>query len=101
MSRVAVEPNPEFVARVKELFKPDDTLLVMCRSGGRSAISVNALSEAGFKNVYNIVDGMEGDLVKDPDSLYNGQRMKNGWKNSGVPWTYQPNPERMRVSRPQ
>ena len=29
--------------------------------------------------------GMEGDPVKDPDSVFVGQRLKNGWKNSGVP----------------
>jgi hypothetical protein len=68
----------------------------MCRSGGRSAISVNLLTEAGFKNVYNIIDGMEGDKVEDPESIDHGKRMKNGWKNSGSPWTYTLDPERMR-----
>ncbi len=52
----------------------DDTLLVMCRSGGRSAMSINLLAEAGFKNVFNIIDGMEGDLVKDPESGLQGKR---------------------------
>lgn len=33
----------------------------MCRSGGRSAAAVNLLAGAGFTNVYNITDGMEGD----------------------------------------
>jgi hypothetical protein len=50
---------------------------------------------AGFTNVHNIIDGMEGDQVKDPDSLFMGQRLKNGWKNSGLPWTYDLTPERM------
>jgi rhodanese-related sulfurtransferase len=86
---------PDFVSRVKEVAKPDDTLMVMCRSGGRSALAVNALGQAGFKNVYNITDGMEGDAVKDPDSVFRGQRLVNGWKNSGLPWTYQIDPERM------
>ena len=38
---------------------------------------------------------MEGDVVKDPDSVFQGQRLKNGWKNSGCPWTYQLTPDRM------
>jgi len=94
----AMKPNPEFIAQVKGFTEPSDTILVMCRSGGRSAMAVNRLAEAGFTNVYNITDGMEGDAVKDPESLYLGQRLRNGWKNSGIPWTYQPDPEHMRFT---
>ena len=89
--------NPDFLAQVKELFAPEDTILITCRSGGRSAIAVNLLAENGFKNAYTITDGMEGDMVKDPESLYNGKRMKNGWKNSGVPWTYTIDPAKMKL----
>jgi hypothetical protein len=42
-----------------------------------------------------IIDGMEGDMVDDPDSVFHGKRMKNGWKNSGLPWNYDLDPERM------
>ena len=69
--------------------------MVMCRSGGRSAIAVNMLAQAGFKNVYNITDGVEGDVVDDPGSVFQGQRLRNGWKNSGCPWTYKCAPDRM------
>ena len=85
----------DFVARVQQIANPDDKLLVMCRSGGRSAMAVNMLAKAGFKNVYNITDGMEGDSVKDPNSVYQGQRLVNGWKNSGVPWTYKVKPDQV------
>ena len=88
-----VEPNPDFISRVKSLFAPTDTILVMCRSGDRSAMAVNALVKAGFVNVYNIIDGMEGDKVDETGSLYHGKRMKNGWKNCGAPWTYDVNPD--------
>jgi rhodanese-related sulfurtransferase len=90
-----MKPLADFVSRVKEVSKPEDTLMVMCRSGGRSAIAVNMLAKAGLKNVYNITDGMEGDTVGDTDSVFQGQRMKNGWKNSGCPWTYNLTPDRM------
>ncbi|MGB5525365.1 MAG: rhodanese-like domain-containing protein [Gemmatimonadota bacterium] len=93
----AMKPDPTFASRVKELFTPEDTLLVMCRSGGRSAMAVNLLAEAGFKNVYNIIDGMEGDKVDEEGNVFHGKRMKNGWKNSGLPWTYQLDPDRMRL----
>ena len=61
-----MQPLPDFVSRVGEVAKPDDTLMVMCRSGSRSATAVNLLADAGFTQVYNITDGMEGDAVKDP-----------------------------------
>ena len=94
-----MKPLADFVSRCSEVAKPDDTLLLMCRSGGRSAIAVNLLAEAGFKNVYQILDGMEGDAVEDPDSVFLGQRSKNGWKNSGCPWTYKLTPERMMLPK--
>ncbi len=87
--------NPDFVSLVQEVAKPTDTLLVMCRSGGRSAMAVNQLAAAGFKNAYNIIDGMEGDKVEDPESVFDGKRMKNGWKNSGLPWVYDIDPEKI------
>ena len=88
------KPNPDFVAGVKKLTKPTDTLLLMCRSGGRSAMAVDQLAAAGFKVVYNITDGFEGDKVEDPESVFFGKRMRNGWKNS-APWTYGIDPEKI------
>ena len=85
----------DFVARVREVAKPDETLMVMCRSGGRSAMAVNQLAAAGFKHVYNIIDGMEGDTVDDSRSIFVGQHLVNGWKNSGCAWTYKLTPDRM------
>ena len=86
---------PDFVDRVKEVAKKEDLLMMICRSGGRSAMAVNLLARAGFTNVYNVIDGVEGDKVSDPESLFKGQRMKNGWKNSGCPWTYNLTPDRL------
>lgn len=85
-----MKPLPDFASRVKQVAKPDDTILVTCRSGGRSALAANALAQAGFKNVHNIIDGMEGDGNGDSDSAPQG-----GWKNSGCPWTKKLTPERM------
>ncbi len=90
--------NPDFIPRMKSLFMPADLLLVMCRSGVRSALAVNLLARAGFVNVYTIIDGMEGDKVNDPGSPDHGKRMKNGWKNSGLPWTYDVNPALMSLT---
>ncbi len=34
-------------------------------------------------------------MVEDPNSVFLGQRLVNGWKNSGCPWTYKLTPDRM------
>jgi rhodanese-related sulfurtransferase len=97
-NQLAVESNPDFITEVRRQFKPTDTILVMCRSGDHSAMAVNALAKAGFVNVYNIIDGMEGDMVDDPTSKHYGKRMKNGWKICGSPWTYDVNPQQTCLS---
>ena len=87
--------NPSFIAEVGQKFKRSDTILVICRSGNRSAAAVNAMAAAGFKIAYSVTDGFEGDRVKDPSSSLHGKRLKNGWRNSGIPWTDQLNPQLM------
>ena len=83
--------NPNFIAEVGQKFKPSDTILEICRSGNRSAAAVNAMAAAGYKIAYSVTEGFEGDRVKDPASSSHGKRLKNGWKNSGLPWTDQLN----------
>ena len=87
--------NPDFVELVKERFSPEDTLLVTCRSGGRGAMAINLLAGEGFTTAYNILDGVEGSRIDDPDSVFDGMRRKNGWQMSGLPWTYDLDPDRM------
>jgi rhodanese-related sulfurtransferase len=84
----AMKPNPNFVEEINQRFAKDDTILVMCRSGNRSAASADLLAKAGFTRVYNVTDGFEGDKINDPQSPNKGKRLKNGWKNSNLPWTY-------------
>ena len=47
------ELNPNFVAEVASIAEPSDILLVMCRSGDRSARAVNMLAAAGFTNAFH------------------------------------------------
>ena len=84
---------PDLVARVQAVAKPDDTIMLMCRSGARSAIAVNMLAKAGFTKAYNIVDGMEGDTAPEPGDPGHGKHTVNGWKNAGCPWTYAESPD--------
>jgi rhodanese-related sulfurtransferase len=95
----SVGPNQEFLSSVKKVYSPTDTILVTCRSGERSALAVNILANGGFVNVYNVIDGFEGDKVNDPENVYHGKRMKNGWRNSGLPWTYNMNQDLIWLSK--
>ena len=92
------DPNPDFVSTAQEEFALDDTILVYCATGGRGAMAVNFLAQAGFVNVYNIINGLEGDRVNDPGSVYHGKHMRNGWKNVGLPWGYDFHPDLMWAS---
>ena len=83
--------NKNFVADINKALKKkglnkNDTIILMCRSGKRSASAVNVLKDNGYTKVYSVVDGYEGGKVK--KGANKGKRMKDGWKNSGLPWTY-------------
>jgi len=61
----------------------DPIIILMCRSGARSARAVDILADYGYTRVYSVVDGFEGDKDK-----ATGKRTVNGWKNAGLPWHY-------------
>lgn len=96
-TQLVTKSNPNFVSEVKEWAKPGDRILVMCRSGGRSAKAINKLAEAGFTNAYNVVDGMEGDLITDQTNANYGKRKLNGWMNASLPWSYAVDRDHMRL----
>lgn len=79
--------GPELARRMSAAgLGKDDTVILMCRSGDRSARAVNLLADLGYTKVYSVVDGFEGDAAK--DGAHAGQRVINGWKNANLPWTY-------------
>jgi rhodanese-related sulfurtransferase/cytochrome c553 len=87
-------PNSAFTMRVKELVESrgldkDAPIYLICRSGHRSAKAANLLNLAGYKNVYSVIDGFEGDKAK--EGPRKGERVVNGWKNAGLPWSYKLN----------
>ena len=79
-------PNDHFVQDLQVRFKNDDTLIFMCRSGGRSLRASQAAQAAGFKKVINVTDGFEG--RKDDQ----GRFTIGGWKPAGLPYTYDVDP---------
>ena len=87
--------NPNFEAGISKALKDrkltkDSSVILMCRSGGeRGAPSAKALEGKGYTKVYVVVDGFEGGTVKDGERK--NWRLLNGWKNSGLPWSYRIN----------
>ena len=94
-----MQKNANFIADIEKALAnkgltKDDAIIIMCRSGGtRGAPAANGLFEKGFKKVYVVTDGFEGGTLKKGDKK--GWRLKNGWKNSGLPWSYKLNKEKM------
>ncbi|BBB26590.1 rhodanese-like domain-containing protein [Amphritea japonica] len=84
--------NAQLAAKLAEAgATPDTTIIIMCRSGSsRSAPAVNLLATKGYTQVWTVVDGFEGSTLKEGNSK--GVRALNGWRNSGLPWSYKIDP---------
>ena len=91
-------PNPDFLSQF-EVWALDkgvdktDPIVLICRSGDRSAMSADLLGRYGYTNVWSVVDGFEGDKAKDGPNK--GKRAVNGWKNAGLPWSYNVDPNKV------
>jgi rhodanese-related sulfurtransferase len=84
-------PNPDFLSNFEywaldKGTEKSDPVLLICRSGDRSALGADFLAKQGYTHVWSVVDGFEGDLAMDGPKQ--GQRAVNGWKNAGLPWSY-------------
>ena len=94
-----MKKNPDFAATIvraleKRGLSKATPVILMCRSGGeRGAPSAKALDGLGFEKVYVVVDGFEGGTLK--DGPHKNWRLKDGSKNSGLPWSYKLNKAKM------
>lgn len=52
-------PNPDFIRVMRANFAPDTSLLLSCRTGGRSARAAQMLEAFGFTNLTNVDGGYE------------------------------------------
>lgn len=92
----AMVKNPQFEAQLSDRLSragvtKDTSIIMMCRSGSsRSAPAVNVLAAQGYRNVWTVVDGFEGNTLQEGRSK--GVRAVNGWRNSGLPWSYKVDP---------
>lgn len=75
------ELNPLFLEQVSRLVQPEQPVLLICRSGHRSIDAGNHLLQNGFKRVYNVLEGFEGDR---DDNFHRSS--VNGWRFRGLPW---------------
>ncbi len=82
--------NPHFVTDIRKLLLGgvicdiDDgcaAVILICRSGKRSLEAGRALLEAGFRRVFHIDEGFEGER----DEHYHRSTL-GGWRFRGLPW---------------
>ena len=77
-----MESNPDFIPQVNALStSKDQTIVIICRSGRRSALAADALQAEGFNDVVNVLHGFEGDR-NDIDQ----RSTLNGWRFDGLDW---------------
>jgi rhodanese-related sulfurtransferase len=82
--------NPNFVRQLRELLlggiicdggEGCAPIILICRSGKRSLEAGNALLQAGFRDIYNVVSGFEGELDE-----HHHRSSLGGWRFDGLPW---------------
>lgn len=75
------EPVAVFIERLRKVVGVDDAVLLLCRSGVRSHAAAEAATEAGYRRVYNVLEGFEG------RRNHIGHRGElDGWRRQGLPW---------------
>ena len=83
--------NPHFVVQTRQLVLGGvcgadgdiscAPIVLICRSGKRSLEAGKLLIKNGFKEVYNITEGFEGEL----DAQHH-RNSTGGWRFHGLPW---------------
>ena len=81
----ALTRNPRFVRELEAKLAKDGgkdaVVLLLCRSGKRSALAAEAAAKAGFTQVFNVFEGFEGEI----DALQQ-RGHGDGWRFHGLPW---------------
>jgi rhodanese-related sulfurtransferase len=77
----ALTRNPRFVRELEAKADKQEVLLLLCRSGKRSAAAAEAATKAGFEHAFNVLEGFEGEL---DDRQQRGHA--DGWRFHGLPW---------------
>jgi rhodanese-related sulfurtransferase len=73
--------NPAFLDELAKAVSREDIVLFLCRSGVRSHHAAGIAAAAGYANVFNVLEGFEGDRDQ------GGRRGRhNGWRHAGLDW---------------
>lgn len=78
----ALTRNPRFARELEaKIGGKESVALLLCRSGKRSILAAEAATKAGLVNVFNVLEGFEGEIDAGQ------QRGKDdGWRFHGLPW---------------
>ena len=80
-SGTSLTRNPRFVRELEAKTGKDALVLLLCRSGKRSVLAAEAATKAGLGNVFNVLEGFEGEINAE------GHRgSDDGWRFRGLPW---------------
>ncbi|MDT9002003.1 rhodanese-like domain-containing protein [Paucibacter sp. APW11] len=77
----ALTRNPRFVRELEAKVDKTALVLLLCRSGKRSALAAEAAAKAGFTQVFNVLEGFEGEL-----DARQQRGHADGWRFHGLPW---------------
>lgn len=80
-SGTALTRNPRFVRELEAKAPKDVIVLLLCRSGKRSDMAAEAAAKAGFTQVFNVLEGFEGEI---DDQRHRGRL--GGWRAHDLPW---------------
>jgi len=74
--------NPRFLRELEaKVGDKHQRVLLLCRSGKRSALAAEAATKAGFTQVSNVSEGFEGEL-----DAHGKRGHGDGWRFHGLPW---------------
>lgn len=73
--------NPRFLDDLEPLIIKSKAILFLCRSGKRSEQAAIGAIQGGLPNVFNVLEGFEGNLNE-----LQQRGTTNGWKARGLPW---------------
>ena len=73
--------NPRFLRELEAKVAKDAIVLLLCRSGKRSALAAEAATRIGYASAFNVTEGFEGDL----DDQHRRGAL-GGWRLRGLGW---------------
>ncbi|MFA6013898.1 MAG: rhodanese-like domain-containing protein [Gallionellaceae bacterium] len=73
--------NPNFMASLQQQVDKEALVMFICRTGARSHNAALAAEQVGYNEVYNVLEGFEGDKNQQEQ-----RNSVNGWRACKLPW---------------